>query len=239
MAGGPVGAVAMPCSCIYWTTHHHLLNVGGGGIGNTQLFRAVTAGQRLGGGGRGWPLGLGSCTGQLCPMLTSTFLLLSHGTLRPSGGGSALAAEDGGGVARPGCPPACTCATLASLRTSHRCGSPGARLLGRPPEVLCAVCTWPPPAFSPDSRGPSGTPSRHLWVLDSQPRKTVWEARLPQTLGYGLEVPSLPATPRLTPSPMEPMTLRLPTSGSPHLLQGVQHPRSHAINPTSLPDQAL
>lgn len=152
---GPCGGHCHACSCIYWTTPYHLINVGGRGIG------AVTARQRLG----GWPLGLGPCSGQLCPMLTSTFLLLSHATLRPTGGGSALAAEDGGGVARPGCPPACTCATLAFLRTAHHCGFPGAQLLGCPPEVLCAACTWPPPAFSPDSRGLSGTPSRHLWVL--------------------------------------------------------------------------
>lgn len=158
---GPCGGRCHACSCIYWTTPYHLLNVGGGGIGSTQLFGAVTARQRLG----GWPLGLGPCSGQLCPVLTSTFLLLSHATLRPTGGGSALAAEDGGGVARPGCPPACTCATLAFLRTAHHCGFPGAQLLGCPPEVLCAACTWLPPAFSPDSRGPSGTPSRHLWVL--------------------------------------------------------------------------
>lgn len=70
--------------------------------------------------GTGWLQGLGPHTGQLYPMLTSTFLLLSHGTLRPAGGGSALAAVDGGGVAHPGCPPACTCATLASLRTTLR-----------------------------------------------------------------------------------------------------------------------
>lgn len=51
--------------------------------------------------------------------------------------------------------------------------------------------------------------------------------------------PSLPATPGLTPSPLGPVTLCLPTSGSPHLLQGAQHPRSPTITLTSLPDQAL
>lgn len=123
--------------------------------------------------GRGWGAGVGPLweaprtldprTGQLCPELTSTFLLLSHGTLRPTGGGSALVAVDGGVGARPGCPPACTCATWASLRTAHYCRSPGVRPRGCPPEELCAACTWPPPAFSPASRGLSGMPSRRPW----------------------------------------------------------------------------
>ena len=95
-------------------------------------------------------------------MLTSAFLLLSHGTLQPAGGGSAPAAVDGGGVASPGCPPACTCATLASRWTARHCGSPGARPLGRPPGGPCAVYTRLPPASSPASQGPSGTPSRRL-----------------------------------------------------------------------------
>lgn len=72
------------------------------------------------------------------------------------------AAVDGGGVASPGCPPACTCATSASRWTARHCGSPGARPLGRPPGGPCAVYTWPPPASSPASQGPSGTPSRRL-----------------------------------------------------------------------------
>lgn len=102
-------------------------------------------------------------------MLTSTFLLLSHGTLRPPGGGLAPAAVDGAGVASPGCPPACTYATLASPRTARLCGPPGARPLGYPPEGLCAACTQLPPAFSPVSRGLSGIPSRQFWGREDSP----------------------------------------------------------------------
>lgn len=145
--------------------------------------------------GREGEAGLAPCGGYPRPwtpvlvslMLTSTFLLLSHGTLRPAGGGSALIAMDGGVVACPGCPPACTCAASASLRTAHCCRSPGAQLLGCFPEELCAACTWRPPAFSPASRGPRGTPSRHLW--ESR------EARLPRTLGVWAEGPNLDRLP--------------------------------------------
>lgn len=145
-------------------------------------------------------------------MLTSTFLLLSHGTLRPAGGGSGLIAMDGGIVACPGYPPACTCAASASLRTPHCCRSPGAQLLGCFPEELCAACTWLPPAFSPASRGPSGTPSRHLW--ESR------EARLPRTLGVWAEGPNLDRLPTHRGLCQVPAHLR-----KFHLLQGVQHPR--------------
>lgn len=158
-----VVAVAMTCSCFSWALHLCLLNVGRGRHGERTAFQdsqlgrdgEAGVGPLLGGYPRPWTPAPVSLT------LTSTFLLLSHGTLRPAGGGSALIATDGGVVACPGCPPACTCATLASLRTAHCCRSPGAQLLGCFPEELCAACTWLPPAFSPASRGPSGTPSRH------------------------------------------------------------------------------
>lgn len=96
--------------------------------------------------------------------------------------------------------------------------------------------------FSQPLRAPSGSPSRRLWGPGGQAATDPW---------MWAGVPSPPATPRLTPSPPGPVTLYPPTSGSPHLLQRLQHPRWRPWNcwdqhslprcrvPTSPPDQAL
>lgn len=69
----------------------------------------------------------------------------------------AAVAVDGGGVVRLGGLLACTCATLAILRITHRCGAPGAWLLGRPPVGPFVACILLHPAFSPASRVPNRT----------------------------------------------------------------------------------
>lgn len=94
--------------------------------------------------------------GSLYPLLISTFLLLSHGH-RPTGGELAPVAVDGGGVVRLGGLLVCTCATLAILRTTRRCGPPGAWPLGRPPVGPFVGYIPLHPAFSPASRVPNRT----------------------------------------------------------------------------------
>ena len=183
-------------------------------------------------------------------MLTSTFLLLSHGTLRPTGGGSAPAAVDGAGVASPGCPPACTCATLASLRTGRRCGPPGAWPPGHPPEGLCAACTQPPPAFSPVSRGLSGTPSRQLWGPRGPPGKPGSHTAPGPWAGGPLSTSRTLTDSQLT-GACDPVPTHLrkspPAAGRPTPQAGALEllgpawpsPGGRTSAPTSLPDRAL
>ncbi|OBS63515.1 hypothetical protein A6R68_07923 [Neotoma lepida] len=90
-------------------------------------------------------------------LLTSTFLLLSHGH-RPTGGELAPVVVDGGGVVRLGGLLACTYATLAIPRITRRCGPPGAWPLGRPPVGPFVGYILLHPAFSPASQVPSRWP---------------------------------------------------------------------------------
>lgn len=69
----------------------------------------------------------------------------------------AAVAVDGGGVVRLGGLLACTCATLAILRITRRCGPPGAWLLGRPPVGPFVGYILLHPAFSPASQVPNKT----------------------------------------------------------------------------------
>lgn len=69
----------------------------------------------------------------------------------------AAVAVDGGGVVRLGGLLACTCAILAILRTTRRCGPPGAWLLGRPPVEPSVGYILLHPAFSPASQVPNRT----------------------------------------------------------------------------------
>lgn len=152
--------------------------------------------------------------------LLSASLSLDGRTLRPAGGGSAPAVEDGGGVASPGAPPACTCATLAFLRTTQVCGGPGALPQGDPRMGPSAACTPPPPAFSRASRGPRETPSRPLRAHDANPGWQGQAATDPNPPAPPRRGPALSTSHTLTPSPRGPVTLGPSTSGSPRLPQG-------------------